>query len=338
MQEQPSYPQPPQQSYAQPAPAQEPYGAPAPPNTPYGQQSYGPPMPAQPPYGCPPMPPRRRRGAYDLPVLATFLTILQYLAYGIVLGLAVILPLVLTGAAASQDVLVAASLVPTLVAAMAMAVVYEGRNRRRRSFDGMLVWASKGLLMTAPAIAFAASNMAEGLAETGPPVTPLPVAIALAFIPGFAEEVVFRGIPCANWMRVRDGGCGVLPCVLVTSLAFGLMHGTNVLAGASVSSTLFQLVYATALGILLSAAFLRTGSIWPCIIVHTLIDASAFAFTDLASAAVIAEELSIDGYFVAAAAATVALAAIGFFLVRPSKHPEIGELWSRKWSKGPHQG
>ena len=325
-------PYPPAYGYGQP-----PHGQPAP--------LYGPPQPpcmqSMPPYGKPQSVsvrvPQRRR-LYDRPVIATILTALQYFAYSIAAGVLVLMPIGLTilsspsGAADFPTWVTGIGLVLQLLVGIAMAVVYEFRNRF--SFDGMLGWAWSGMAMASPALVLAACNLYEVIAKGLPASTPVPVAIAMAFSPGFAEEVVFRAIPCSNWMRVRGDGKSVIPCVLVTSLAFGLMHATNLFGGASLSTTLFQLAYATTLGILLSAVFLRTGSIWPCVIVHTTIDATAFVYSNLSDAGIVSEELAIDGVFLAAAALSVALAAIGFVLVRPSIRGRIEALWATKWHKG----
>lgn len=340
-------PQPPAYGYGQPPTygrPMPPYGLPQPPSgqqpmMPYGQATapYGQPMM---PYGQPmPFPPQRKK-AYDHPVIATVLTILQYFAYSIVAGFILLIPFFFGSLSESHDTtawLMSISLILQMFIGIAMGVVYQFRNRD--SFDGMLGWAWPGLVMVLPVLGFVASNLYEGIAGGLSASTPLPVAIALAFSPGFAEEIVFRAIPCSNWMRVRDDEGSVIPCVLVTSLAFGLTHITNLAGGASLSSTLFQLVYATALGVLFSAVFLRCGSIWPCVIAHTAIDATAFAYMDFANMGIVSEDVTVDGTFLFAAAATVAILVFGLVLVRPSVRGRISALWSAKWHKGrPWQG
>ena len=90
---------------------------------------------------------------------------------------------------------------------------------------------------------------------------------------GLVEELIFRGL-LYKALR-RDG---VKLAILISSLTFGLGHIVNLLNGAPVASTLLQIVYATALGFLFTLLFERSGSLIPCIVTHSVINAlSAFA-------------------------------------------------------------
>ncbi|WP_380166290.1 CPBP family intramembrane glutamic endopeptidase [Jannaschia sp. R86511] len=98
--------------------------------------------------------------------------------------------------------------------------------------------------------------------------------VLLAVLVGFAEEVVFRGLVLRSLLPV-----GIWPAAVVSSAAFGLLHLVNVLAGAALAPTLLQVVYATAVGFGYAAVTLRTGVLWPVVVIHVLVDLAAFATT-----------------------------------------------------------
>ena len=85
---------------------------------------------------------------------------------------------------------------------------------------------------------------------------------------GFLEEVIFRGLLfCA--MR-RDN---LKAAVIVSSVTFGLGHIVNLFGGAEVLSTLLQIVYAVAIGFLFTILFIKSGSLVPCILTHSAVNA-----------------------------------------------------------------
>ena len=55
------------------------------------------------------------------------------------------------------------------------------------------------------------------------------------------------------------------------------MHLLNLLFGADLGATLLQLAYATAMGFGFAAVAMRTGVLWPLIVIHALIDLAGFA-------------------------------------------------------------
>ena len=104
----------------------------------------------------------------------------------------------------------------------------------------------------------------------------IPYAFFCGFVPGFSEEVVFRILPLSlTFQRSRDPKL-LLKVSLASSLCFGLIHGANLLVGAASISTLLQISYAIGIGMLLAGIYLKTGSFWPCIILHTWQDATSY--------------------------------------------------------------
>jgi CAAX protease family protein len=89
----------------------------------------------------------------------------------------------------------------------------------------------------------------------------------LALMVGFAEEGLVRGLAIRAMLPI-----GLLRAALLSSLFFGLGHLINVGQGASFSATGVQAIEAIFLGIGLAGMRLYTGSIWPTIALHSLID------------------------------------------------------------------
>ena len=90
---------------------------------------------------------------------------------------------------------------------------------------------------------------------------------------GFLEELIFRGFLfkalCRDDMKTA---------ILISSVTFGVGHIVNLLNGAALVATLLQITYAVAVGFAFTYLFLVSGSIWPCILCHGVINGlSAFS-------------------------------------------------------------
>lgn len=84
------------------------------------------------------------------------------------------------------------------------------------------------------------------------------VALAALAVPAAAEEALLRGYP----FRALVEGPGAVVAVVLTSLVFAALHGSNPNAG------LFGLVNIFLAGVLLAVAVLRTGTLWLATGVH----------------------------------------------------------------------
>ena len=92
---------------------------------------------------------------------------------------------------------------------------------------------------------------------------------------GFLEELIFRGL-LFNAMR-KDN---VETAIIVTSILFGIGHIVNLFNGRGMElvANICQVVYAAAIGFLFVTIFYKGGSLWPCIITHSIVNAmSTFA-------------------------------------------------------------
>ena len=89
--------------------------------------------------------------------------------------------------------------------------------------------------------------------------------LVLTALNGFAEEVFYRGVMLRALVPK-----GAWRALIVTSLIFAVTHSMNVLTGWSTERVLWQLCYGFAIGFGWAAFALRTGTIWPLILIHFL--------------------------------------------------------------------
>ncbi|HOZ72557.1 MAG TPA: CPBP family intramembrane metalloprotease [Spirochaetales bacterium] len=161
-----------------------------------------------------------------------------------------------------------------LVAALSLALALALRKRDAFAFYGF-VWpkpaALRGALYGLPLVALATANLWHGATlNFGPLETAAYVASMIGV--GFLEETIFRGILFKELLRGSQRSA-----VVVSSVTFGLGHIVNLLSGAATLDTAAQVVYAIAVGFMLSVFVLRVGSIIPCIAFHSAFNSlSAF--------------------------------------------------------------
>lgn len=180
-----------------------------------------------------------------------------------------------------------------------------------------------GLLLLAPTLVFAVKNLTE---VNFPTLTAKDIVVSLlvALAPGFSEEVNFRGLSGANYMRVRPDGRKLTLVTALLGIIFGASHLTNLSAGSAVGKTLLQMFYASGVGILYAAVFFRTGSLIPGIISHWIVDFTSF-ITPGSSGALSTGDIAMGIGF------GLVMAAIGFWYIRPAKRGEIAKVWAEKW-------
>lgn len=92
---------------------------------------------------------------------------------------------------------------------------------------------------------------------------------------GFIEEIIFRGFLFKA--MAKDG---IKAAIIVSSITFGIGHIVNLFNGNSddLVATMCQIIYAIAIGFLFVIIFYRGGTLWPCIITHSVVNSlSVFA-------------------------------------------------------------
>ncbi len=95
---------------------------------------------------------------------------------------------------------------------------------------------------------------------------------------GIMEELYLRGLlqnKIEKWFGERKNAA--LNAILITSVLFGLGHIFGAL-GQPVATVVCKTIWATALGVFLSAVYVRTRNLWVPIVLHTLVDLCGIPF------------------------------------------------------------
>lgn len=100
-----------------------------------------------------------------------------------------------------------------------------------------------------------------------------------AFFVGFFEETVMRGALFNLFMSLfkTKEHCLWMSAVF-SSVIFGVIHVGNLFGGADIGYTLYQVLYATAMGLVFSMVYVKTQSLFVPIAMHAIIDFSDFFF------------------------------------------------------------
>lgn len=164
----------------------------------------------------------------------------------------------------------------------------------------------KKYLYFLPLVLLASTNLWRGIALRLSVLETALYVLSMLCV-GFIEEVIFRG-----FLFRAIASQNVRQAVAVSSVTFGLGHIVNLLNGAELLPTLLQICYAAAAGFLFTIIFYRGGSLWPCILTHSAINAlSAFA-----------SEASNTFQIATAAAMTVLSLGYAAFILRGEKRAE----------------
>ncbi len=94
-------------------------------------------------------------------------------------------------------------------------------------------------------------------------------AVLSMFLIGYIEEIIFRGF-LFKGMLPKDG---VKTSIIVVAITFGIGHIVNLFAGQANLETIAQVFFAIAWGFIMVCMFYTSQSLWPCIVMHGLIDA-----------------------------------------------------------------
>ena len=131
---------------------------------------------------------------------------------------------------------------------------------------------------------------------------------------GLVEEVATRGLAVKV---LRDAGHSERVVMVVSSLLFGLMHMTNVLAGVPLRTVLVTVVYAVFFGICMYLTMRVAGTIWAAIVLHGTTDPTTYLATGGVDEAVGTQSDTV--WDVVTGGGTIAFcvfAAVAVFLVR----------------------
>lgn len=158
----------------------------------------------------------------------------------------------------------------TVIVGAAISVIlllFIKRNGLRAYFGLCPVRVSlKKVLYWIPLAVISSVNLLCGLVPAQDILAAVLGVICMCFV-GLLEELIFRGFLFKAMCKTD-----VKVAILVSSLTFGVGHVINLLMGAPLLDTLLQLAYATAVGFCFTAIFYVTGSIWPCIVSHAVVN------------------------------------------------------------------
>ena len=138
---------------------------------------------------------------------------------------------------------------------------------------GLTRWPdSRRFLFFIPFVILGLLNLRNGARINYPGAGQLWAALMMLLV-GFVEEIVFRG-----FLQTAMAKTSVKSAIIVSALTFGAGHIVNLLTGHGGVETFTQMAYAVAIGFAFAVVYHFGGSLWPCVITHSLIDvASVFA-------------------------------------------------------------
>lgn len=146
---------------------------------------------------------------------------------------------------------------------------------------------------------------------------------------GFREEALFRGI-CVDLIgkKYAKDRFGIIFTALVSSIIFGMIHMTNIFYGVTLKSAVIQSLVAMGAGFYLAAVYLRGGSLWAMMLLHTLTDAVSL-FAGIFSTDVSQVDI-INNLSIANLTPMFLYGGIGLYLLRKEKCAKIIEKFTIK--------
>ncbi len=157
------------------------------------------------------------------------------------------------------------------------------------------------------------------------------IAFLRSTAPGFGEEIMFRGLGVANYMRKIERKDQIKVIFWLSSIVFGLIHIFNILAGGDPMSVVIQSVYAIGVGMVFCAVYLRTGNLWPTILGHMTVDLFELIRADLSGSGGVMLGMGVGDWITIAAG--IFAAYWGLRLINPKYYDDIMEIWAAKWNK-----
>jgi membrane protease YdiL (CAAX protease family) len=91
---------------------------------------------------------------------------------------------------------------------------------------------------------------------------------AMCVVAPFMEEMLFRGVFLRSFLNQYTVAQSIVFCALI----FGAYH-----------MNIYQCVAATVLGLLIGWLYVRTGSLWPCILAHAVYNGACYVLANVSS-------------------------------------------------------
>ncbi len=126
----------------------------------------------------------------------------------------------------------------------------------------------KKYLFFLPMWILATGNIWDGFAPSDQGVS-LVFAVLSMILVGYVEEMIFRGFLFRAMLKENK----TVVAIVVSAVTFGVGHIVNLFTGQASFETVIQIVFAVSWGFILTMVCYKSGSIIPCIIAHSVIDA-----------------------------------------------------------------
>ena len=166
-------------------------------------------------------------------------------------------------------------LMTAALAALAVGITLFVKMNHLEEKYGLARWPSntRRYLWFIPVWILSTGNLWGGFSMAYSGLSQLCAVVSMLLI-GYVEEMIFRGF-LFKALIPKDG---VKIAVIVSAVTFGIGHIVNLLAGQANLETVIQVFFAVAWGFIFTFVFYKSGSLWPCIVAHGLVNAfSKFA-------------------------------------------------------------
>ncbi len=152
----------------------------------------------------------------------------------------------------------------------------------------------------------------------------------LALLAGVTEETAFRGLMIPVLVR-KSSKKSVIIAIMTSSIVFGIVHGSNILAGADPMHSLLQVINSVFVGAALSVMYLISGNLLIPMVIHFLHDVLAFSYESVSnSSGVLSGGVEISSV-IDMGIAFVMFVVVLFYVTRPQNTEKIMKLWEKKW-------
>lgn len=126
----------------------------------------------------------------------------------------------------------------------------------------------KKYLFFIPMWILATGNIWDGFSPSYQGASLVIAALSMILV-GFVEEMIFRGF----LFRAMLGEDKKIVAIIISAVTFGIGHIVNLFTGQASFETVMQIIFAIGWGFILTMVCYKSGSIIPCIIAHSMIDA-----------------------------------------------------------------
>ena len=156
------------------------------------------------------------------------------------------------------------------ITAFANGIIFFVKRNHLEKECGIAAWPedTKRFLYFIPMWILATGNLWDGFALSYHGIE-LVIAVLSMILVGFVEEMLFRGFLFSAMLSKERAAVAII----VSSLTFGMGHIINLFTGQTSFETIVQMIFAISWGFILTLVFYKSGSLFPCIIAHSMIDA-----------------------------------------------------------------